>query len=269
MDELLQGEAISSIRWACCAFAGAGRPEEKATVQELIKAIGLNQFTIMTDAEILYYSIFGDESGILVSAGTGSICLIKTGDQRLMQIGGWGYLLGDEGSGYDIGRRAIKAVLQDLLNKKTPSSFSQKLLLFYGLGKHENLVSVVYSSPNPTKFIASCAKFVCEEADAGNPEALQIIEETTDSLVQYALQAVELLDSEVMEKYRVALAGGILRNKSIVYRKFVEKAGKKGLNFKYVRQGLEPGAAAALYALKQVHQKPSPTLLNQLYDIEF
>lgn len=269
LAKLLQGDATSAIGWACCAFAGAGRPEEKATVSELIRTLGLSQFTIMTDAEIRYYSIFGDDCGILVSAGTGSICLVKTDDQRLLQIGGWGYLLGDEGSGYDIGRRAIKSVLQDLSNNESPSSFSNKLMLFYGLEKQENLISIIYSSPNPPKLIASCAKFVCEQADAKNPEALEIVEETTSSLVQYALQAAKLISSSPMKKYKVALAGGIFRNNSVVYRKFTEKIKEKGLNLDYVKQELEPAAAAALFALKQDQQSASKNLLDQLYNIIF
>jgi len=269
LDELLQGDPTNSIRGACCAFAGAGRPEEKATASELIRTLGISQYTIMTDAEIRYYSIFGDDSGILVSAGTGSICLLKTTDQRLLQIGGWGYLLGDEGSGYDIGRRAIKSVLQDLSYNESPSLFSRKLMLFYGLEKQENLISAIYSSPNPPKFIASCAKFVCELADMNDHEAQEIVEETTSSLVQYALQATKLINHAPMEKYKVALAGGIFRNNSVVYRKFTEKIREKDLIFDYMKQELEPAAAAALYALRLDRRSPSQHLLNQLDNIIF
>lgn len=269
LDELLEDAPTSLIKWACCAFAGAGRPEEKATLSDIIRTLGFSQFTIMTDAEIRYYSIFGDDCGILVSAGTGSICLVKTSDQRFLQIGGWGYLLGDEGSGYDIGRHAIKSVLQDLSNNESPSSFSRKLMLFYGLEKQENLISIIYSSPNPSKLIASCAKFVCEQADANDPEALVIVEETTSSLVQYALQAVKLINRTPLEHYKVALAGGIFRNNSVVYRKFSEKIKEKGLNFDYVKQELEPAAAAILYALRQDQQSASQNLLNQLFGITF
>jgi N-acetylglucosamine kinase-like BadF-type ATPase len=269
LDELLHGDEISSIVWACCAFAGAGRPEEKANVSELVSTVGLNQFTIMTDAEIRYYSIFGDQSGILVSAGTGSFCIVKTTDQRLLQIGGWGYLLGDEGSGFDIGRHAIKSVLLDHLNNESPSSFSRKLMVFYGLEKQENLVSVIYSSPNPSKLIASCARFVCDQAEAEDPDALKIVEETTSSLVEYALQAVKLISRTPLGNYKVALAGGIFRNNSVVYRKFVEKIKQNDLNFEYVKQDLEPAAGAILYALRQDHQSASENLLNKLYNIIF
>ena len=269
LDELLEDAPTSSIKWACCAFAGAGRPEEKAAVSELMKTMGFDQFTILTDAEIRYYSIFGDDCGILVSAGTGSICLVKTADQRLLQIGGWGYLLGDEGSGYDIGRHAIKSVLQDLSNNESPSSFSRKLLSFYGLEKEGNLISIIYSSPIPSKLIASCAKFVCEQADAMDPEALEIVDMTTTSLVQYALQAVKLIYPTPLDHYKVALAGGIFNNNSIVYRNFSEKIKEKGLNVDFVKQELEPAAAAILYALRQDQQSASQNLLNQLFSITF
>ena len=66
-------------------------------VLEIIKSAGIENFSLMTDAEILNYAVFGDEPGILLASGTGSICVFKDQQNRYQQIGGWGYLLGDEG----------------------------------------------------------------------------------------------------------------------------------------------------------------------------
>jgi len=223
----------------------------------------------MTDAEIRYYSIFGEQSGILVSAGTGSICLIRTPDQRFVQIGGWGFLLGDEGSGFDIGRRAIKSVLLDFSKNQSLSDFSQKILLFYGLEKPGNMISIIYSSINPPKLIASCARFVCEEADKGDKQALEIVNQTTEALIDYAIQAIELLDQDDRESYKVALAGGIFRNNSIVERKFRERIQELDFTFEYMKQEMEPASAGVLYALRQDQQKVSGKIINQLFRVTF
>ncbi|UCF63584.1 MAG: hypothetical protein JSW33_13620 [bacterium] len=268
-SELLAGESIKSIKWACFAFAGAGRAEEKNTANELITALGFQNFTVMTDAEIRYYSIFGEETGILVSAGTGSICLVKTPDQQLKQIGGWGYLLSDEGSGFDIGRRAIKTVLRDLSHYESLSAFSQKILSFYGLEKPENLISIIYSSINPPRLIASCARFVCELADHKDPEALRIVDEATTALVEFALQAVKLIEGDQHFTYKVALAGGIFRNNSIIFRTFVKKIEQMKFKFEYRKPELDPAAAAALYALRQDQQSVTQNLIDHLYQINF
>jgi N-acetylglucosamine kinase-like BadF-type ATPase len=269
MDDLLAGESVQQIKRACLAFAGAGRPEEKKTASELIRTVGIENFDIMTDAEIRYYSIFGDKSGILVSAGTGSICLVRTDDQKFVQIGGWGYLLGDEGSGFDIGRQAIKSVLNDLSKNESPSSFSQKILSFYGLEKSENLISIIYSSINPPRLIASCAKFVCDEADNGDPDAHRIVEQTTASLVDYAIEATKFIAKTGQNEYKVALAGGIFRDDSIITRKFHDKIQKMNLKITYMKQEMEPAAAGVLYALRQDNQEVVREILDKLSGISF
>ncbi len=75
--ELTAGLETRQLEWATFAFAGAGRAAEKETVRALIRGAGVQHFSVMTDAEILHYSVFGEEPGILISAGTGSICLLR------------------------------------------------------------------------------------------------------------------------------------------------------------------------------------------------
>ncbi|MBN2366084.1 MAG: hypothetical protein EH225_08780 [Calditrichaeota bacterium] len=269
LAELLQGEKIESIEWGTFAFAGAGRPEEKKTASELLRGVGLKNFSVLSDGEILYYSIFGDETGILIAAGTGSICLLKTKQGKFKQLGGWGYLLGDEGSGFDIGRMAIQTVLDDLSTGKKPSGFSDKILRFYGLENPDNLISIIYSSINPPNLIASCAKLVSELAELNQPEATRIIEKATDSLVEYAEQAVHYVGNNSLGSYNVALAGGILRKSSYINQRFKEKIEKKGLNFKYWTQDFEPAAAGVVYSFRQLNRIVPPSLMDALKEIKF
>ncbi len=269
LSELLQGAAVDTIRWGTFAFAGAGRPEEKKTAGELIRGIGLNRFSVLTDGEILYYSIFGEERGILIAAGTGSICLLKTEDGSFKQLGGWGYLLGDEGSGFDIGRMAIKKVLEDLNTGVKHSDFSNKILRFYGLENPDNLISIIYSSINPPNLVASCARLVSELAEMKEPEAERIIDRATDSLVEYAVQAVSYFGKIDEKRYNVALAGGILRRSSYISQLFRKKIENRGFEFQYWTQEFEPAAAGALYSFRQVNQQVGRKLFDSLKEIKF
>ncbi|OGB62980.1 MAG: hypothetical protein A2Y94_09600 [Caldithrix sp. RBG_13_44_9] len=267
--ELLESESVDQIAWAAFAFAGAGRPEEKKTAHELIRALGVRNFSVMTDAEVLYYAIFGEDPGILISAGTGSICLVKTPDQKYQQIGGWGYLLGDEGSGFDIGRKAIKTALEEVTVKHNFSNFTSKLLSFYGLEHPENLISIIYSSVNPPRLIASCAKMVCQLAEMGEPLALGIVDQAAASLVNYTEQAVNYFGKSSKTPYKIALAGGILEENSIVNHHFRRKIKEKRLDVIYKKQELEPAAAGVLYAINQSQPSASSRIRDKLKTIRF
>ncbi|NOX37773.1 MAG: hypothetical protein GXO78_09590 [Calditrichaeota bacterium] len=269
ITDLLERESVSQIGWATFAFAGAGRREEKEMVSALIRGAGVQRFTLMTDAEILHYSIFGDRAGILISSGTGSICLIRDPQGNYHQIGGRGFLLGDEGSGFFIGNQAIRTALHDAELGRPPSPLTRELLAFYGLEQPENLVTIVYSSVNPSNLIASCARLVCEAAESGDASALSIIEQAAMALVELAEQACRFFDSRSTAPIPLALAGGILTDVSIVTQKFKELAEQRGLHFTYLYPELEPAAAGVIYALRKAGETVSSNLIERLKKIDF
>ncbi|MFQ5584953.1 MAG: BadF/BadG/BcrA/BcrD ATPase family protein, partial [Calditrichia bacterium] len=195
---LLKGEPVEKIHKAVFAFAGVGRPEEKSIVKEIIKGSGIKNFSLMTDAELLYYSIFGEKRGMLLSSGTGSICLVRNGKNRLKQVGGRGYLLGDEGSGFDIGNKAIRAAVHDQEMGKPISVLTRELLSFFGLNEPGELITIMYSSKNPARLTASCAKLVCEEAEKHEPNALKIVDAAARALFELAMEAVPYLEEEAL-----------------------------------------------------------------------
>ncbi len=259
---VLNGEEPDRIRYATFAFAGAGRSTEKDVVKNLISRLGIRNFTLMTDAEIHYYSVFGEDDGILVAAGTGSICLTRNRKGQFRQIGGLGYLLGDEGSGYDIGNRAIRFAIHEAEMQKPYSTLTRELLDFYDLLNPFEFVSVIYASKNPHKLIASSAKMLCELADADEPNAKKIIMNTTQFLVDLAGQAIKF--REPATSYPVALAGGILREKTIVHKLFKQIAAERGYAFQYQKPGLSPAAAGIIYGMKKSGIALTPGLQKNL-----
>ncbi|HFE63629.1 MAG TPA: hypothetical protein ENK14_04335 [Caldithrix sp.] len=269
LRSLLAGEKTDRILRATFGFAGAGRHEEKEMVSALIRAAGIQNFTVMTDAEILHYAIFGEQQGMLISAGTGSICVIRNEQSKFQQIGGWGYLLGDEGSGFYIGNRAIKQALLEIVAGEKPSRLTNELLLFYGLEKPENLITITYSSINPPKLVASCARLVCDLAEQGEPNAQKIVEDAATALLNLASLAVKQYQGEKPAIYKVALAGSILKESSIVNHLFKKRAAEKGLHFEYTRQELPPSAAGVLYSIKTDGKSAPASLIEKLKGIQF
>lgn len=253
------------ITWATFALAGTGRVEENKIALEIIKSAGIKTFSLMTDAEILNYAVFGDEPGILLASGTGSICVFKDKENQYVQIGGWGYLLGDEGSGFDIGKKAIRTAVSHAELKKQPSELTRALLSFYAQKSPMDLISIATVTKNPQSKIASCAKLVCELAEKNEPNALKIIDSTVEELLVLADRAIT--ESKSQAPYNVALAGGVLKESSIVNIKFKERAKNRGIPFQYLRQELHPVAAAVLYAVKMSGQVVSNELKNRLKQV--
>lgn len=269
ISEILQGESIDQIAWGTFAFAGAGRTAEKSLVEAIVRGTGIRHLSVMTDAEILHYSIFRDEPGILLSAGTGSICLIRNHHSGYHQIGGWGYLLGDEGSGFYIGRSAIRAALRDREMGNPPSPLTQELLSFYGLDNPEKFITMIYSSVNPSNLIASCARLICELAETGESHALGIVEEATSALLDLAREAIRHFGNHPQREHRLCLTGGVLKNASIINQKFKERARAMGLKFRYLKPEMEPAAAGVIYSLKKAGKPVAEELVQKLKQIRF
>ncbi len=269
VTELVKGGKSAHIRWATFAFAGAGRAAEKETVAALIQGAGIKDFSVMTDAEMLHYSVFGEAPGILVSAGTGSICLLRDRDGRYHQIGGWGYLLGDEGSGFYIGSRAMRNALRNLEEGKSPTPLTRELLAFYGIDRPEKLISIAYSSVNPSRLIASCARLVCELAESGEAEAAAIVDDAVNELLKLVKRAITFYGENGKKPYQISLTGGILKNNLFVKKKFQTKAQQLGFRFEYLEPEMEPAAAAVLFSVRKSGKEAPDSLIEALKTVKF
>src|SRR5215467_13584597 len=99
----------------CAGFAGAGRPDSVAFYREVLQSlIPGAQIIIESDAFIASIGAIGIDPGILLIAGTGSIVIGRNKNRNMFRVGGWGPFFGDEGSGFWIGREAVRAALHAL-----------------------------------------------------------------------------------------------------------------------------------------------------------
>ena len=264
LKEFSPGDSISEIQCATLSFAGIGREADKKKVYESISEIGLNRINIFTDAEILHYAAFGSNNGILIESGTGAVCVYGI-KENLKQLGGWGYLLGDEGGGYDMGRRAVRGALNDENRARKRSKLTDALLKYYELSEPENLISVVYSSDNPQNFLASSAELICSYADEGDEEAIKIVGKVSAALVDLALSAIEMEESE--PPFRLACAGSLLENKTPVLKEFQSKLQDSEVEIDRVRIPMPPAAAGAKFAIESVGAELPDSLYDKLCEI--
>ena len=111
----------------CAGFAGAGRPDSVAFYRDVLQSLIPGAHIIIeSDAFIASIGAIGVDPGILLIAGTGSIVIGRDKDRTMFRVGGWGPYFGDEGSGFWIGREAVRAALRSI-DAQDPTEFTQRI----------------------------------------------------------------------------------------------------------------------------------------------
>jgi N-acetylglucosamine kinase-like BadF-type ATPase len=157
------------------------------------------------DIVLAYYANFEVGDGILLYAGTGSIAMYIDDEAGPVRAGGWGYLLGDEGGGFWIGREAIRWVLAglDTGEEVTPGSLSEVILQEINASDWNGIKEFVYSSERSE--IAKLSATISRLADEGDSDAQGIIFEAS----QFLIALVHQLDIQIENAPQIVIAGGV------------------------------------------------------------
>jgi N-acetylglucosamine kinase-like BadF-type ATPase len=145
---------------------------------------------VANDALIGLWGGLGGEPGIAVLAGSGSIALARNAAGVEGRAGGWGYLLGDEGSGYWIGREALRSYLRTL-EAREPSSTLHDLLNKQRLGRASvvDVLTWMYTGEGQVERVATLAPLVSRAAEAGDATAVEILRHAGEALATMAAAA--------------------------------------------------------------------------------
>lgn len=197
----------------CVGAAGISRGRDQLK-KALDRAFG-SRFAcirLLSDAELALHAAHDGEDGLLIISGTGSIGYRKEG-QTLYRVGGWGYLLGDEGSAYAVAAAAIRAVTHAAdRGDQPPRALWEALQNALGIDTLPALISYVYSHPKAD--IAALCRVVAECADKGDADACAILVQAGQELAQMA--AILLSRAPVPHALPLALSGGLLTENAIV-----------------------------------------------------
>ena len=163
---------------ACLGLAGLGRAEDRLLVQRWGVEIQLAQrLEVVTDAELLLAAGTPEGWGLAVVCGTGSIAIGRGPDGRQDRAGGWGPLLGDEGSGYALALAGLRAATQAEDGRGPPTILLDLLLGKLNLHEPQQLVTVLYGSGWDRTALAGLAVVVLEAAEGGDAVAVRLAQE--------------------------------------------------------------------------------------------
>ena len=245
----------------CLGMAGVDRPRDAEIVREILVRIGHRAHAVVVnDALIALEAGAPGAEGVVVVAGTGSIAYGRDARGRAARAGGWGYLLGDEGSGYWIGRHALRAVVRAADGRGKATSLTSRVLAHYQVNRPQDLVWEVYQAGFKPTAISSLAALVGAAAVEGDSLARQIIDAAAVELAGAAASVAKRL---ALERCPVVLAGGLLRGMEPL-RSLVIANIRRGLPQSEVRVlDVEPALGAARLALALVAGRPAiPTYID-------
>jgi glucosamine kinase len=238
-------------RILCAGVAGVGRePEREALWQALAARELAEDVVVHTDAAIALDDAFGDGAGILLVSGTGSVAFGRGPDGTFARCGGWGPVIGDEGSGAWIGRRALNVASASSDGREPESALVNALLT--AIEADDPAAMIRWAAEATPAHFARLAPVVLQVAATGDLRANSLLSMAVEELVIHVRTLARRLFVDERAAAPVALSGGLLSRGSPL-RKRVEHRLKSAVPGAQVRQqDVEPARGAVRAALRSL-----------------
>ncbi len=201
-----QARCTLPLAAAWLGMAGVDRPEDTALLLPHLQVLA-GTIRLTNDAELLL-SALDQAVGVALIAGTGSIALGRDTHGATTRAGGWGHILGDEGSGYAIGQQALQAAARAADGRGPATTLLARILQHWGLQRPDDLFEQVYHRAEKAD-IARLSTLVFAAAQAGDTLASKITQHAAEELALAALTVCRVLDFSG-GPVPLALGGGLL-----------------------------------------------------------
>jgi N-acetylglucosamine kinase-like BadF-type ATPase len=215
MSETMRGtgHADATFAAACLGFSG-GPADKEALTREIVRA---ETYSITHDALIALAGATAGEPGVICIAGTGSMAFGRNADGRSARAGGWGYVFGDEGGGFDLVRHALRAALREEEGWGAKTILRERLLETTGAASVNDLLHLLYTPEWPRARIATLAKLVCDAADENDAAAREIVGRGAQALATVTTAVRKQLFADGAPA-RVSYVGGVFRSQRVLER---------------------------------------------------
>lgn len=239
------GRTADSVAATCFGLAGAGRELEQTRITQWALETRLAERVRVTgDAEPILAAGSTDHCGIALISGTGSLAWGRNASGEIAKTGGWGYLIGDEGSAYWIAIEALRAAVQAADQRSPQTELLPALMRELGVTAPPQLIEIIYDPGMTRDRIASLAKIVFEHAS--DPVVLEL---TTRGAGELARMVVALSHKlELKAGYSLALAGSLLLNQPQFAEELLRELTLRGANPGHVTYVAEPVRGAVALA---------------------
>ncbi|MFL6231408.1 MAG: BadF/BadG/BcrA/BcrD ATPase family protein [Pyrinomonadaceae bacterium] len=245
------GARRSEVAAAEVGLAGVRREDLRDRMRDELASLGVGAVEVVTDAEIALYGATNGEPGLILISGTGSICCGKNARGRHTCAGGWGPIVGDEGSGSWIARRALVAVARATDGRGRPTALVAPCLEYFKIATAEDLSTAIYAPSLTNERIAGFARLVVETAKGDDEVAHEILRAAGRELARAAVAVIQKLRME-REEFQVAYVGGVFKAGALILNPMREEITRVAPRARLSPPQLPPALAAARMARAQL-----------------
>jgi N-acetylglucosamine kinase-like BadF-type ATPase len=205
--KLRRGDLVA----AQIGLAGARKRELRERMRETLTPLGIGEIEVVTDADIALYGATDGAPGLVVIAGTGSICCGINNRRKRFCAGGWGPIAGDEGGGAWLARRALRAIAYASDGRGPKTLLTDLATAYFHVDSPDDLTTAIYAPSITNERLAGFGRDVVNAAKRKDPVASQIV---SDGGIELGLAAVAVIRHLQMERerFQVAYVGGVFRS---------------------------------------------------------
>lgn len=205
---------------SCLGLAGFDRPEDKRWLQDwAADSFWAREIVLVNDADLVLASGTTDGFGVALIAGTGSICIGRSPSGVSLRVGGWGHILGDEGSGYGVAVHAMRRLVRRADGRDPeppdPDPLADRISRTLGIGGPSELVSAIYREGFDRTRIAALAAQVVLAADDGSLLAREVLFQAGVDLAEMVATVARRLEWP-LGSLPLAIAGGFIISTPLV-----------------------------------------------------
>ncbi|HWQ41864.1 MAG TPA: BadF/BadG/BcrA/BcrD ATPase family protein [Desulfosporosinus sp.] len=240
-------------------LAGIDTPEDWRIMAEGLKAglkilgqekmIRCQQISVVLENDVYgaLMSVRGKFSGSVLVAGTGAIALGVDPEGDVIRVGGWGHIIGDQGAGYDIGRRALAAMVASFDGYGPKSILEEMIIEHLELAQVQGIRDWLYQKQRTNKEVAGLVPVVVQAARKGDLVSVRILEESG--------RALGLLTKALLRKTKsleMGLVGGISNIWDLLELSFLTTVQEEFPALQILKPNFSPSVGAAF--LSNIHQ---------------
>lgn len=232
----------------CIGVAGISNPIVKSRILNQVQGFGFQcSIKIVGDQVTALAGALNNLPGIILIAGTGSVCYGKDIDGVQYRAGGYGHIVDDAGSGYAIARDILAAVVRAQDGRGEKTVLTELIYDYLNLSSIQDLIGFLYDPSRSKKEIARLSVLISAAYSLGDKVAIHIVNQTADDLIDLAGAVLK----QMQMASRLAVSGSILMKNEDIYNKFNDRMAEEYPELEIVKPYQDASYGAVLLALQE------------------
>ncbi len=255
LDVLQTGSkgAFSKVKRVYAGMSGVDHPSARKKMKQLLESLLPESIpvTVNNDAITALYSGTLGKPGVVQIAGTGSITFGLNGEGILDRVGGWGYLLGEGGSGFAVGSEGLQEAFRAHDGVGSGTELTTLICDQFQVEVLPDIIHTIYNAVNPKELIASLSRLVFTAADHGDQVAQDIIRNNAIHIGEAVSCLInkQFTEKERVDEIPVVLAGGLFNRLDLFKGPMEEIFRKHSIHAQLIRPGIDPVGGAVIAGL--------------------